>query len=177
MDPRSPWVVNIHELTRRPGEMTVLTDDLPAPADLGIDVIGVAEGEDIHVDLRLESVVEGVLVTGTVHARLVGECSRCLGRVVEEGDFDLQELYYYPGREAEDDALFISDDVIDLDKPLRDAIVLDLPFAPLCDEDCRGLCSRCGADLNQDPDHRHEEIIDPRWQTLSDLTFGPGSEA
>ena len=123
-------------------------------------------GVDIDLDLRLESVSEGVLATGVVSAELVGECSRCLGEVREERDFDLQELYYYPGRDAEEDALFVVDEYIDLDPPMRDAIVLELPFTPLCREDCLGLCPICGFNLNDDPEHNHGEQIDPRWEGL-----------
>lgn len=166
LDLRSPWVISIHELVRRPGELKEFHREIPAPANVGIEMIGVPEGSPVGVDLRLESVSEGVLATGVVSAELVGECSRCLGEVREERDFDLQELYYYPGRDAEEDALFVVDEYIDLDPPMRDAIVLELPFTPLCREDCLGLCPICGFNLNDDPEHNHGEQIDPRWEGL-----------
>ena len=166
LDLRSPWVISIHELVRRPGELKEFHREIPAPANVGIEMIGVPEGSPVDVDLRLESVSEGVLATGVVSAKLVGECSRCLGEVREERDFDLQELYYYPGRDAEEDALFVVDEYIDLDPPMRDAIVLELPFTPLCREDCLGLCPICGFNLNDDPEHNHGEQIDPRWEGL-----------
>lgn len=166
LDLRSPWVISIHELVRRPGELKEFHREIPAPANVGIEMIGVPEGSPVDADLRLESVSEGVLATGVVSAELVGECSRCLGEVREERDFDLQELYYYPGRDAEEDALFVVDEYIDLDPPMRDAIVLELPFTPLCREDCLGLCPICGFNLNDDPEHNHGEQIDPRWEGL-----------
>lgn len=166
LDLRSPWVISIHELVRRPGELKEFHREIPAPANVGIEMIGVPEGSPVDVDLRLESVSEGVLATGVVSAELVGECSRCLGEVREERDFDLQELYYYPGRDAEEDALFVVDEYIDLDPPMRAAIVLELPFTPLCREDCLGLCPICGFNLNDDPEHNHGEQIDPRWEGL-----------
>ena len=166
LDLRSPWVISIHELVRRPGELKEFHREIPAPANVGIEMIGVPEGSPVDVDLRLESVSEGVLATGVVSAELVGECSRCLGEVREERDFDLQELYYYPGRDAEEDALFVVDEYIDLDPPMLDAIVLELPFTPLCREDCLGLCPICGFNLNDDPEHNHGEQIDPRWEGL-----------
>lgn len=140
-----------------------------APAELGIDMIGVPEGSDITLDLRLESVVEGVLVTGTADVTLVGECSRCLTRFEDEESYDLQELYFYPEREAEEDASWIEDEMIDLEPALRDAVVLDLPFSPLCRDDCLGLCPDCGFNLNDDPEHSHGEAIDPRWGKLAEL--------
>ena len=166
LDLRSPWVISIHELVRRPGELKEFHREIPAPANVGIEMIGVPEGSPVDVGLRVESVSEGVLATGVVSAELVGECSRCLGEVREERDFDLQELYYYPGRDAEEDALFVVDEYIDLDPPMRDAIVLELPFTPLCREDCLGLCPICGFNLNDDPEHNHGEQIDPRWEGL-----------
>lgn len=166
LDLRSPWVVSIHDLVRRPGEMKEFYQEIPAPADLGTEMMGVLDESPIVVDLRLESVSEGVLATGTVSAQLVGQCSRCLTAVREERDFDLQELYYYPGRDAEEDALFVVDEHIDLDPPMRDAIVLELPFTPLCRPDCLGLCPECGFNLNDDPEHSHGEQTDPRWADL-----------
>lgn len=140
-----------------------------APADLGIDMIGVPQGSDLTLDLRLESVVEGVLVTGTAEAELTGQCARCLNPIKGEQSFDIQELYYWPGKDADEDASFVEDDQIDLDPALRDAVVLNLPFSPLCREDCSGLCPECGFNLNDDPDHDHGEPIDPRWETLAEL--------
>lgn len=169
LDQRDPWVTNIHQLVRRPGEMTQLRKQLPAPAGVGVELMRVPEGSPIDVDLRLESVSEGVLVTGTLGAELVGECARCLEPVTGEGEFELQELFFYPGRDADEDALFIVDDQIDLEQPMRDAIVLELPFTPLCSEDCLGLCVECGFVLNNDPSHSHGPAVDPRWAGLQGL--------
>lgn len=169
LDPRSPWVIGIHELVRRPGEIKHLERDLPAPAGMGLELIAVPEGSLIHVRLQLESVSEGVLVSGVVSADLVGQCARCLDEITDHRDFDLQELFYYPGRDAEEDALFIVDDRIDLEQPIRDAIVPELPFIPLCREDCFGLCPGCGFALNDDPDHNHGQDVDPRWLLLQGL--------
>ena len=169
LDGLSPLVLEIHELARRAGTMKEMHRTVPAPADLGIEMIKVPEGSDIALDLRLESVVEGVLVTGTAEVELVGECARCLETFEDESSYDIQELYFYPEREAEEDASFIQDDMIDLDPALRDAVVLDLPFTPLCRDDCLGLCVTCGANLNDDPDHSHGEEIDARWAALIEL--------
>lgn len=170
LDARSPLVIDLHELDRRAGTMKHLERTVPAPADLGIDMIGVPEGSPMQLDLRLESVVEGVLVTGTVEVELAGQCTRCLEPIADSDTFDLQELYFYPGRDADEDASSIDDDMIDLDPAIRDAVVLELPFAPLCREDCAGLCVECGANLNNDPEHTHGDAVDPRWSELSSLT-------
>jgi uncharacterized protein len=141
-----------------------------APPDLGIAVIGVPENSPIVLDVRLESVVEGVLVTGTATVQLAGECVRCLTDISDEMEIDVMELFVYPGSEAEEDeASRMVGDLIDLEPLVRDDIVLDLPFQPLCRDDCAGLCVVCGADLNSDPGHSHETSIDPRWERLTDL--------
>ena len=142
---------------------------VPAPADLGLAVIAVPEGSDVELDLRLEAVVEGVLVTGTATVQLVGECVRCLTEVTDEMSFDLQELFFHPGREVDEDEPLVEDELVNLEPVLRDVVVMDLPFAPLCREDCAGLCPECGADLNEDPEHEHELDVAPRWSKLVDL--------
>ncbi len=143
---------------------------VPAPADLGTVVVGVPEGSDVELDLRLESVVEGVLVTGTARVHVEGECVRCLDPVSSEQEVRVQELYYYPDQNIDDDeAGRLQGDLIDLEPLLRDAVVLGLPFRPVCRDDCPGLCSECGARLADDPGHRHEQG-DPRWAALHALS-------
>lgn len=170
MDHRSGLVLDTRELGRRAGALKVVQASVEAPADLGDVVIGVPPGSPVELDLRLESVVEGVLVSGTATVVLRGECVRCLTEISDELEIDVQELFVYPGSEAtEDEASRLEGDLIDLEPLLRDEVVLELPFQPLCREDCEGLCTVCGADLNDDPQHDHEATIDPRWDKLRGL--------
>ena len=170
LDHRSGLVLDTRELGRRAGGMKVVRTSVEAPADLGIAVIGVPPGSPVELDLRLESVVEGVLVSGTATVQLRGECVRCLGEVSEELEIDVQELFVYPESDATDDeASRLEGDLVDLEPLLRDGGVLDLPFRPLCRDDCEGLCITCGANLNADPDHGHDAPVDPRWSALADL--------
>ncbi len=163
-------MIDTHELSRRAGSQREVSFTAPAPADLGIDVIGVPDGDPIQFDLRLESVVEGVLVTGTAQGRLVGECARCLVDIEDEFLADVQELYVYPESDAEpDEASRMEGDLIDLEPALRDQVVLALPFTPLCSDDCAGLCPECGVRLDDEPGHKHEDAVDPRWSALSGL--------
>src|SRR5450830_1381620 len=155
LDPRSPFVLDTHELGRRPGSMRTVQRTVKAPEDLGTVVIGVPPGSDLELDLRLEAVMEGVLVSGSVRGRAIGECIRCLDETVEDGD-------------DEEDVIKPDGDLIDVEPALRDAVVTALPFQPLCRPDCPGLCSECGAHLADDPDHSHE-ILDPRWAALGGL--------
>jgi len=176
LDPRSPFVLDTHELGRRPGSTRTVQLTEGAPEDLGTDVIGIPTGTDLELDLRLEAVMEGVLVSGSVRGQAVGECVRCLGEAAEFVDVHLTELYVYPERAAvavedgddEEDVRELEGDLIDLEPALRDAVVPALPFQPLCRPDCPGLCSECGARLADDPDHSHE-TLDPRWAALGSL--------
>lgn len=144
-----------------------------APADLGVEVIGVPAGSEMKLHLRLESVVEGVLVSGTAQLLISGECVRCLDALAFEREVPFQELYYYQGQSVEDaDDPRVQDDLIDLEPMLRDAVVLGLPFQPLCREDCPGLCIECGARLEDDPDHQHDQV-DPRWAALAEIPVSP----
>jgi len=153
--------------------MKVVRTTAQAPADLGIAVIGVPPGSPVELDLRLESVVEGVLVSGTATVEVRGECVRCLGEISSQLEIDVQELFVYPESEAEEDeASRLEGDLVDLEPLLRDGVVLDLPFQPLCREDCQGLCVECGANLNDSPDHDHEAAPDPRWEKLRGLEGG-----
>lgn len=185
MDPREPLVLSTHDLGRRPGAMRRVQRVVPAPADLGVELVGVEEGSDLSLDLRLEAVLEGVLVSGDVRAVAVGECGRCLGSVVQPVTAHVQDLYVYPGHESpegedEDVVRRLDGDLIDLEPALRDAIITALPFQPLCRPDCPGLCPVCGARLADVPEpHRHEGF-DPRWAALRGLSAaeprGSGTE-
>ena len=178
LDPRSPFVLDTHELGRRPGSTRTVRTTVPAPAELGSAVIGIPEGADLELDLRLEAVMEGVLVTGAVRGRAVGECVRCLDEVTEPVDVALAELFVYPeraavaaqdGDEDDEDLRELDGDFLDLEPALRDAVVPMLPFQPVCRPDCPGLCPLCGARLADDPGHTHE-TLDPRWAALGGLS-------
>jgi uncharacterized protein len=166
-------VLDTRELGRRPGSQREVSRTVPAPADLGIEVLGVPEGSPVELDLRLEAVMEGVLVTGTARATLEGECARCLEPISDEVEVRFQELCVYDDHDVDpDEELEVStlqDDRVDLEPLLRDAVVLALPFQPLCQDDCPGLCPECGARLADEPDHGHDAPGDPRWAALGAL--------
>lgn len=169
-DPQAPLVLDTRELGRRPGAQRRVRRQVEAPAGLGIDVLGVPEGSAIELDIRLEAVVEGVLATAKTRVQLAGECVRCLEPIERELDVEFQELFAYTDSEVEDDeASRLEGDLLDLEPELRDAVLLALPFQPLCRDDCPGLCPECGARLADEPDHRHEENVDPRWSALAEL--------
>ena len=175
-DPASPWVFATRELGRRPGFMRTYSRRIPAPPEptrLGLETIAVPTEAAIELDVRLESVTEGVYVSGTVYAPLSGECARCLDALTDDVDVELSELFAYPASVTDettdaDELPRVVDELVDVEQIVRDAIVLALPLAPLCRADCPGLCPDCGekwADLA--PDHGHE-TLDPRWAALKE---------
>lgn len=184
-----PWVFDTRELIRRPGAMRELSRTVTVPERVGTDVVAVQAGQPVELDLRLESVVEGVLVTGTVEAVASGVCVRCLDDVEVDLEVTFQELFAYPERAAhhhkvaspgtrkggkddesdEDEERVLEGDLMDLEEVVRDAVVTALPFQPVCRDDCPGLCPECGARLADDPEHHHD-VIDPRWSALASLS-------
>ncbi len=158
--------------------MITVESTVPSPARIGVELIAIAEGAPMHLDLRLESVSEGVLVTGTMSAPTSGECARCLKPISGEVEIDLTELFAYPDSTTDEttDADEIGrvgrdggSETVDLEQPIIDAVGLALPFSPVCSPDCAGLCPECGVPLaDAEPDHHHEQI-DPRWAKLAEL--------
>jgi len=171
-------VIDTRDLRRTPGSMQQVDRRIEAPEELGTDIVAVPAGSPVELELRLESVSEGVLVSGSARATASGACVRCLEPVYLPVEVDIQELFAYADRAAhhhevgadsdEAEVRELVDDLIDLQPVLRDAVVPALPFQPVCRADCPGLCSECGAALADDPDHRHD-VLDPRWAALGGL--------
>jgi uncharacterized protein len=173
-----PWVIDTRDLGRRPGTSRRYARTAPLTSELGFEpVVVVPQGAGVTVEVLAESVVEGVLVTGTATARVHGQCARCLDPIDDDVHVDFTELFAYPDSATDattdqDEVFRLVDDLIDLEPVVRDQIVLALPQAPLCTPDCLGLCPTCGgrwADLG--PDHGHE-TIDPRWAALQERFDG-----
>ncbi|WP_030164373.1 YceD family protein [Spirillospora albida] len=166
-------MLDTRALGRQPGSSREEHVTAPAPENFGIEMIGAPAGAPIELDLRLEAVLEGVLVTGTATLPLQGECARCLDPIASTFEADFQELFVYPdtrsGGNADDDELRLEDDLIDLEPVLRDAVVLALPLSPLCRDDCPGLCPECGARLADAGPEHHHDVADPRWAALQGL--------
>jgi uncharacterized protein len=174
--PRNPLVFDTRTLGRQPGSARSETRVAPAPADLRVALAYVPFGADVKLDIRLEAVSEGVLVTAEAAAPVVGECARCLEPVALSVDVTFRELYEYDQdptvTDDEDDRRFLDGDLLDLEPALRDAMVLALPLAPLCSTDCEGLCPECGVRLaDAGPSHGHGDALDPRWAGLRELNI------
>ena len=181
-DSRAPLVLDVSRLGRRPGAMQTIRQTVPSPGRIGLDLIAIEPGAQIDLDLRLESVAEGVLVSGTVVAPTRDACSRCLEPITGEVEVELTELFAYPdsvteSTTEEEDVGRVIDHTVNLEQPIVDAVGLALPFVPLCSPDCPGLCTQCGVALSSaGPDHHHDQI-DPRWAKLAAMMPTDGDAA
>ncbi|MEU6560797.1 YceD family protein [Nocardia nova] len=166
------FVLDTRSLGRAPGSMRQVHRVVTTSERIGLDLIAIPAGAEIDLDLTLQSVSEGVLVTGTVSAPVEGECSRCLESFTDDLELHITELFAYPDSATEqtteeDEIHRLVDDMIDLEPVVTDAVGLELPLQPLCEPDCAGLCPECGVRMAiAGPDHTHE-ILDPRWAGLA----------
>ena len=188
---------NTHELPRRAGEMKEYQLDLEILEPVGVPLVAVPAGDVIEVDMRLESVAEGILLSADLYAIAKGECIRCLDPVEITVERKIQELYRYEptnekgGKRKKHSSRTDNSDEIDLDAvdelwldgnemnleiPIRDAVVLDLPVNPLCSDECLGLCPNCGEKWEKLPEGHAHEVIDARWAGLAGLDFKNSDE-
>ncbi|HEX7354686.1 MAG TPA: YceD family protein [Mycobacteriales bacterium] len=174
----SPWVIDTRAvgLSHRdgPGLAHPLSIEATGPEHTLAGVLEVPADSPVRLDGRLESVSEGVLLSGQVTAEAVGTCARCLVDIRVPLTAEVRELYAYPDSFTAqttdaDEVPRVDEDVIDLAPLVHDELVLAMPAIPLCRPDCPGLCPQCGERLELvGPDHRHE-ILDPRWAALTGL--------
>jgi uncharacterized protein len=129
----------------------------------------------VHVQLKLESFSGGLRARGSVEAPWHGVCRRCSAPVLGLSEVPVNERFTDEPALGDDESYPIDHDFVDLAPLARDAILLDLPLAPLCRSDCKGLCAYCGIDLN-DATCECQAPIDPRWATLDGLRFGDPDE-
>lgn len=165
--------VGIHDLLNRPGELRERTLSLPVPAALGEGLVAVPAGTALELEVRLESVHEGILASGTVTGTATGICGRCLTGIELPVEVDFQELFAYSADDAFD--FEVHDDHVDLEPLVRDAVVLSLPFQPVCRPDCPGLDPETGERLADRPERTPEQAVDSRWAALA--AFRPSDES
>jgi uncharacterized protein len=159
--------VSVAEILDRPGEYREITVSEPVS---GVrNALARLDDGAVTAALRAESVVEGILVTGRVGGATVLQCARCLSEFRSAVDLEVCELYVGPGHAGDDDVYRVAGTEIHLEPMLRDSITLALPLRPLCRPGCKGICARCGADLNAGPCECSEDDVDPRWAPLTAL--------
>jgi uncharacterized protein len=158
--------IDVRDLLDNPGAAkTVHVGE--AVSGLHTELADVPEDVPIEGDLTLESVVDGIFVHGAVAGRFEMRCARCLKEFDREFDVAMDEVYVrQPG--PEDDYGLTPELTLDPEPMVRDAVVLEMPFSPLCKPDCLGLCPICGGDRNlgECPGHR---AADPRVAALDEL--------
>jgi len=165
--------IDVHDLLGHPGASR-RQDVLGTIADLSTELVIVPDDAPLGGSLLLESVVEGILVSGAITGTWTVRCARCLTERIQPFSVDVSELFAPAASLGEDDDLdedegyALVEDQIDLDQLVRDAVGVEMPFAPLCQPDCKGLCPVCGGNRNlgECPGH---ETLDPRFAVLADL--------
>ena len=160
-----PFRLHVRDLINRPGEMREQHLTVASPETMGEGLVAVRTGSALDLDVRLESVHEGVLVTAEVDATAEGECGRCLTDIALPVEVEFQELFAYHSGEAFE--YEVQDDHVDLESLIRDAVVLALPFQPVCRPDCPGLDPETGQRLADHPELVTPDERDPRWAALA----------
>ncbi|MDO4913905.1 MAG: DUF177 domain-containing protein [Bifidobacteriaceae bacterium] len=179
----SPWLLPIAQVSSRTGQNSDVDVTMPAPEGIGDEFVGVSQGEEIHVQGQFYSILDGLIFTGTLHAPVHAECTRCLKKINTIYDVNFNAFFPYDSEKSKkkDENIFgeeeDSQDVypledhsafVDIENLIRDNLVTAVPLQPLCKEDCLGLCSQCGINLNDEPDHYHD-VVDNRFASLQAL--------
>ncbi|MBT1174418.1 DUF177 domain-containing protein [Bifidobacterium sp. LC6] len=194
----SPWAIPVAQIASRAGQSKSIDDDFPAPSGIGDNIVGIKEGAPVHVSGQFDSIVDGLIFTGRLVAPFVSECTRCLKPIDEDWPVNVTVFFPYDssadknagrngkgkgGKSGKDEEVDIiagedeSEDTYpllengafaDIEAMIRDTLVESLPLQPLCKPDCKGLCSQCGVDLNEEPDHHHD-TTDIRFAGLAAL--------
>lgn len=171
-----PFIVNVAPLLRTPGSRQHEHRE-GVLRDLKVTGSGVPEGSDVAVDVVLESVDGGTLVAkGTVQAPWRGECRRCLTEVTDQIEVQVREIFRRDDARAGDDdgeTYPMVGDQVDLEPLAREAVVLELPQVPLCQQECKGLCPECGADRNESDCGHRPAVGNPAWAVLDALRTEP----
>ncbi|MBN7792741.1 YceD family protein [Microbacterium esteraromaticum] len=168
-----PFFLPVRDIIRKPGEMREHRFEVTLADKWGEGIVTVEAGESLGLDVRLEAVHEGILVSGTADTDYVGVCGRCLTDISAPVEVEFQELFAYPGEEETD--FEVQDDHVDLETLVRDAIVLSLPFQPVCQPDCLGLDPVTGEKLTESAGAESDTPIDPRWSALRQITDQDGT--
>jgi uncharacterized protein len=159
-------LIEVRDLAGHPGESRFAAVAEPVEG-LKLGLAAVPEDVPVTGDLRLQGVEEGVFVTGGVSGPMRLVCARCLKEFDDSFDVNVNDLYATnPG---DDDYALSEDKQLDPEPMIRDAVALSMPFSPLHDPGCKGLCERCGGDRNLNECTCTDEVIDPRWSALSQL--------
>jgi uncharacterized protein len=160
--------IDVRDLLRRPGSSRAERVAEPVQG-LRMELAVVPMELPVEGDLLLESLVEGILVSGRLRGTMRLRCARCLGEFEQRFDIEVSELFMREPDPEEEHYSLAPDGVLDMESMVRDAVVLAMPFSPLCRADCKGICERCGGDRNLAQCECGETPADPRWAGLERL--------
>jgi uncharacterized protein len=170
--------MNVADLLRRPGTTREVHLEVPVTG-LENPSTTVDPDQPLTIDVRLESLSAAIVASGRVRGRWHAVCSRCLTPLEAEFDLALREVFEEDP--IEEETYPLRHEEIDLEQPIRDLVVPELPLVPLCDEACLGLCPTCGANRNPVPPGETleppgpcecgSESRDARWDALRALVI------
>lgn len=172
MNSKHDFYLGITHLSRNPGSVMTF-NFIGEIKDLRVSSSFIPEQQEIAISGTAEAVHGGIMISGTIFTAWKGECRRCLGEAEGEFEIPVRELFErvdaHEQGYSDGESYPFHGDIIDLREMVKDQVVLELPLAPLCKEDCKGLCASCGADLNKGDCGCSRNIIDPRWSSLDVL--------
>ncbi|MGQ0670711.1 MAG: YceD family protein [Actinomycetota bacterium] len=160
--------IDVRHLLSHPGSVrTVRIDE--SVEGLHMELADVPEDSPVTGELLLESLVEGILVSGRLSGPMRMRCARCVTEFDREFEVEVSERFARDPDPEGDDYALDPDALLDPEPMVRDAVLLSMPFAPLCRPECEGLCERCGGDRNLGECTCLEPPADPRWAGLERL--------
>lgn len=160
--------VNVSEIIKTEGEGidVAFRDDLPELHEFDTSVKFKSPFEFTGRIVNLGGLLK---LSGKLHFEFSANCLRCLKGVETAKDIEVDDTFVEVSKADEDDAYTFEGFYVDIDKPLMDNIILALPMKTLCSEDCKGLCKKCGTNLNiKNCNCDEREIVDPRMEKLKD---------
>ncbi len=176
---KNEYKVPVAALLRNPGSQEEVDLEVKAPSGIGDSFYGIKEGSPVRLRALLSSMRSGLEVKGEIFATEEGKCSRCLKDIKRPVKVEFSAFMPFE-REMEEDSPMsyqidedgiypLSGDFADFEGLIRDELTLQLSMIRLCKPDCKGLCQKCGVDLNEAKDHSHEKELDPRFAKLAEL--------
>ncbi len=144
--------------------------------DESVNEIGLAEPfyGNFNVNVQLNKMYSQIILDADIHLKAKFECDRCSNEYYANVDTNYRMVYLFRIEKEDDESINVSylpleTDKIDISKDVKDYSLLAIPMKKLCRENCKGLCAKCGKDLNEGECNCGNNEIDPRWLPLQEL--------
>jgi uncharacterized protein len=160
-----PYLVQVADLLVEPGAARDETGSLP----LTVSLSNAAVDDTAEIRVRLRSLSDGIVAKGMVSVVAELTCKRCLTTWSEQREIPFEQVYRRQPDDADDELALVDGHAIDLEPAVHDEVSLSLPAAPVCRDDCLGLCAVCGTDLNEAPCDGHGDGSDSPFAVLKQL--------